>query len=107
MSHRVTTKTVMTERIFAEQAAAALGWGFNSAVNGIDFTTGPFRRGRLTLTTGDLAGDSDYCSDSDRRLFCRKYSEMAVRHNIAQNGHIVESCVEQGNTIRIIASGGF
>lgn len=91
MSHRITTKTQITDKNLAEKALKASGWSYNVDGRSIYVTSGPMRNASINLATGGIVGDTDYHSKDSLGALRQQYSLAKVKAECAKQGHTIES----------------
>jgi hypothetical protein len=92
MSVRVTQKTEIKDKELAIQALKLAGVTYNISGNTLSLHGGSLNGCRIDLSTGDISGDSDYGHTAEKIGIVRQYySEAKVRHDLAIQGHTVES----------------
>jgi hypothetical protein len=90
MSHRITTKTEIKDRVLAEQALQLAGMAYQTEGSTIRITGGSLRGARLDLRTGTLTGDTDFHSGHMDDLK-RNYAEAKFTEQCAIEGQTIES----------------
>lgn len=90
MSHRITSKTEMTDRALAEKSLRLAGMTFQTQGNTISITGGSLRGARLDLRTGVITGDTDWHQGHMDDLK-QSYAEAKVLQTIEMEGHTVEN----------------
>lgn len=110
MSHRVTSKTNITNKALALQALQNAGWLFNENGNNVSITSGPMKGATLSLKDGTITGDTDWHDAGDDSLGAirRYYAEAETLEELSLRGAVVESreITEEGE-IRLICNGAF
>ena len=108
MSHRITTKTKITNKDLAIDAIKMAGWSFQQSGNAITITSGPMNRARLDLRTGNISGDTDWHSKDTLGALRQNYSEAVVRQQCRKTGATVESReVMKDGKVRLIMTANF
>lgn len=90
MSHRITTKTSMTDKALAEKALQLAGMTYQSQGNTVSITGGSLRGARLDLRTGVITGDTDWHTGHMDDLK-RSYAEAEFTQKVELEGHTIES----------------
>mgnify|MGYP001490949435 CR=1 FL=1 len=106
MSHRVTTKTEITDKELATAALKQAGFTFDERGTTLTITSGELRNAAINLQTGDVTGDSDYGHRASAFGALRQfYSEQKYKRELARNGGYVESrnVDKEGNIILMAA----
>ena len=107
MSHRVTTKTEITDRDLAIQALETIGWSYTEESNSVlRITSGPINRSALDLKTGDITGDFDWRNRNTPDSLRQHYSEQKVRQQAIKTGATIESrsVLENGDICLILTA---
>lgn len=102
MSHRVTTRTDITDQDLAVSALVAAGWTHQVQGRSIFIKSGPMRNATLNLDTGEVVGDTDYHDDSDESLGALKqhYGEAKAKLDLPKNGyHIVSRKIDTNGDV--------
>jgi len=105
MSHRIATKTKITNNEAAMAALKKKGWDFRSAGNSLYIESGPMRGANINLQTGEISGDTDYHNKSTLNLLSQTYGEQLVLQQVAAKGGYIEEQphVLANGKIRIVA----
>lgn len=99
MSHRVTTKSSMTDRAIIEGVCKRQGIGFSVSGTTLQFTSGPLSRATLDLRTGNIQGDTDYHNETVLGSLRQAYSLDKVKYEHSKNGVMVERQEQDGDDI--------
>lgn len=91
MSHRITTKTKITDKKLAAQALKAAGWSFTEDGNRLFITDGPMRNASLNLSTGEVVGDTDYHNSDNLGALRQHYGLAAYKAQCFEQGATIES----------------
>lgn len=91
MSHRVTTKTEITDRELALAAFTAAGVQFKDNGNDQFRVTSGHYTADLNLKTGALSGDSDHFRGGAFDTLKQHYAEQKYMWELRKAGHSVES----------------
>lgn len=91
MSHRVTTKTEITDRELALAAFKAAGVTFRDNGNDQFQVTSKGVTADLNLKTGALSGDSDHLRGGPFDLLKQHYAQEKYLWELRRAGHTVES----------------
>lgn len=102
MSHRITTKSAMTDQSIINESLAAKGWKCSVKGTLVTITTGPMAHAVIDTKTGTVRGDSDMHDKKILSELNQTYLELlTVREVEQQGGEILERSVENG-TIRLL-----
>lgn len=109
MSHRITTKTQMTNKDLAIDALKMASVSYQeSGASTLRITSGPLRNASIDLTTGNVVGDTDYHGRDTLGALRKFYSEAQIRERCRLEGHTVEERSQlQDGRIRLVCSGMF
>jgi hypothetical protein len=109
MSHRVTTKTQITDKNLATQALKAAGWSYSEEGNSVlRINSGPMNRSVLDLRTGNITGDTDWHNKGTLGALRRHYSEQKVRQEANKTGATIESReVLKNGDVRLVLTANF
>lgn len=91
MSHRVTTKTEITDREMAIAALNRAKYSFTSQGNTLTITSGPLNRAIIDLTTGEVTGDTNYHGKDSLGLIRQVYSEEKYVRELRRIGASITS----------------
>lgn len=98
MSHRVTTKTDITDKNLAVEALKAAGWDYTEEGNSVlRVTSGPMNRSTVNLRTGHVTGDTDWHSRDTLGALRQHYSEAQFKAGIRKSGAMIDSREVQKN----------
>jgi len=108
MSHRITTKTKMTNKDLAIDAIKMAGYSYQASGNAITITSGPMNRARINLQSGTITGDTDWHNKDTLGALQQNYSEAAVRQQCRKTGATIESrqVMKNGN-VRMVMTANF
>ncbi len=120
MSHRVTTSTEMKDKTVLDKVLTSYSnaggpKGGNSVEGGpltytqkgniITFQSGKLKNATLDLSTGEMAGDTDYQSEADLGSLRQAYAVEKVKTDVVRRGGSVSSVTTaKDGTIRIVAN---
>jgi len=91
MSHRVSTKTEITDKGLAIAALTQAGISFRESGDQIHLTSGDVRNAVINLKTGEISGDTDYQHTTQKFGVLRQfYSEAKFLSEAAKTGTIIE-----------------
>jgi len=109
MSHRVTTKTDITNKDLAIQALKIAGLSYQeSGADTLVITGGALRNATINLRNGEISGDTDWHSRDTLGALRQHYSEAQIRQRCLMEGHSVEERqVLQDGRVKLICSGMF
>jgi hypothetical protein len=107
MSHRITTKTQITDKVLAEAALTKAGWSYTSEGGSIHVTSGPLRRASINLASGNIVGDTDLHNSDTLCALNQFYGEALAEKQIAEYGGYVESRTETEDEIILVANVSF
>ena len=102
MSHRITTKTKITDKNLAETALKAAGWTFNEDGNRLFITSGPMRNASLNLSNGEVVGDTDYHDSGSLGALRQHYGLAAYKAQCFEQGATIESETVDAKTGEIV-----
>jgi len=108
MSHRITTKTQITNKELAIDAVKMAGWSFQESGNAITITSGPMNRARINLQNGNITGDTDWHNKEQLGALRQNYSEAVVRQQCRKTGASIESrTVQKDGKVRLVMTANF
>jgi hypothetical protein len=107
MSHRITTKTSITDREVAEAALKKAGWSYNVSGSSIHVNSGPLQYATINLSNGDVTGDTDIHSDAKLGSLNQFYGEALAEKQVADQGGYIESRTETETEIILVANVAF
>jgi len=105
MSHKITTKTQITQQGAAEAALKEKAWDY-SVNDGtqIRIQSGPLGGATLNLLTGEISGDTDYHTKDNLRALNQDYAKHMVMQDVLGRGGMIESVEQQQDgRIRVLA----
>jgi len=105
MSHRVTTKTQITDKEIAMSALKAKGWKFTERGDTLSIEGGPMTGATINLKTGDVDGDTDYHSRDQLGSLSQAYGKEKYLNECNRQGITVESETvnEEGDIVLLCA----
>lgn len=104
MSHRIATKTEITDKEAAEEALKAQKWDFLSSDDTITITGGPMQGATINCRTGEVVGDTDWHDKKTLKALNQSYAEVLVNRQIAsQGGYVEHRETLQDGRVRILA----
>lgn len=108
MSHRVTTKTEITDRELALSALKSAGVTFRDLGNNKFTITASGVTADLNLATGEIGGDADHLRSGPFDTLKQHYAEQKYVWELRRQGHTVESrqVDAQGNIVIMYQTNG-
>ena len=108
MSHRVATKTQITDKKLAIEALKLAGWSYRESGNSLRVTSGPMNRSTINLTNGEIVGDTDWHSTEQLGALRQHYGEAKVRSEAIKTGATIESReVLSNGEVRLVLTANF
>lgn len=105
MSHRVETKTEITDKALAIKALKQNGWSFQDEGQSLRITSGPMDRAVIDLRTGSITGDSDWHGPRGTGLIGlnQSYAEQKLKATLLKEGATIQSRHVEGERVVIMA----
>lgn len=108
MSHRITTKTEITDLDLAETALQSKDWSYNVNGANISITSGPMARTSINLKTGVVSGDTDYTNREGLTALNQAYGEALCVQGVEEQGGYVENReVLDNGSVRLVMNVAF
>lgn len=108
MSHRITTKTEITDRELAINALQSKDWSFDERGDSITVTSGPMANATINLKSGVVSGDTDYTSREALTSLNQAYGEaLCMREVEEQGGYCEEREVLDNGSVRLVMNVAF
>jgi hypothetical protein len=110
MSHRITTKTEITNKKLAIQALKTAAWGYTESGDTLRVLDGPMRNATVNTSTGTVSGDTDWHrrgGGDGLQALNKFYSEALIRAETQKQGGQIESrTLDKDQNIILIAQFG-